>query len=318
MWILEGVERLRDLLPLFDKVDVDPMRGCQLIDADLLAQQYHPGVNVCWPLMIGQLYDWIAASSVGQTLAMTYPGDHEVVVLSADEAANIAPQRILLRELDQYADFDEFTYLYVPPLEPGHSFADLQQIVAHLRSPEGCPWDREQTLASLRQDLLSETVEVMEAVDLDGDDVDNGAHIAEELGDVMLLVTMMVQIAIDEGRFQMADVMHHIVRKLIRRHPHVFGDVTVDGSSEVTANWDAIKAQEKADKGQAAGSPLDGVPVYLPALEKARELQSKAAKAGMLDRSALAHSMPIISPSPRTSSTESAPANCSRSVPSAR
>src|SRR5690606_23844316 len=93
----------------------------------------------------------------------------------------------------------------------------------------------------------------------------------------------------DEGRFQMAKTIHSIVTKLIRRHPHVFGNEEVDGVQTVLANWDAIKAQEKAASGQTPGHPLDGVPAALPALEKARQLQSKAAKAGLLDRATLAH-----------------------------
>jgi tetrapyrrole methylase family protein/MazG family protein len=158
----------------------------------------------------------------------------------------------------------------------------------------GCPWDREQTLASLRKDLLSECVEVLEAIDLDTAGLDNPIHIAEELGDVLLLVTMMVQIAVDEGRFRMSNVVDQIVTKLIRRHPHVFGDVNVSGSEDVVVNWDAIKAQEKAEKGVLLESPFAGIPAELPALEKARELQSKAAKAGLLDRAALADSLPSL------------------------
>lgn len=283
---------MSDVLSLFDSVGVDPMGGCQVVDATLLAQQHHPAVNVCWPLLIGHLHDRALAAGVKQTLTNAYPDDHEVVVIHAEGTAGPALRRVALGELDQADGFDHPTNLFVPPLESGSSFTSLQEIVAHLRAPEGCPWDREQTLATLRRDLLGECVEVMEAIDLDAGGEDNSAHIAEELGDVMLLVTMMVQIAIDEDRFHMADVMHHIVTKLIRRHPHVFGDTAVDGASDVAANWDAIKAQERAVNGQTEASPVDGVPVHLPALEKARDLQSKAAKAGLLDRAALARSMP--------------------------
>ncbi len=165
------------------------------------------------------------------------------------------------------------------------------------RAPDGCPWDREQTLTSIRHDLLGETVEVLEAIDIEEANseeagIDNGEHIAEELGDVLMLATMMTQIAAEDGRFQMADVITNIVEKLIRRHPHVFGDQSVNGTDEVAVNWDAIKVQEKAGKGLAPAGPLDGVPAQLPALEKARKLQGKARKAGLLDRQALATSEP--------------------------
>ncbi|MEZ4622650.1 MAG: MazG nucleotide pyrophosphohydrolase domain-containing protein [Caldilineaceae bacterium] len=108
------------------------------------------------------------------------------------------------------------------------------------------------------------------------------------MGDLLMAGVLTLQIAIDDGRFQLADAMQSIVTKLIRRHPHVFGDVSVDGVDAIWANWDAIKAQEKAAKGQVVEHPLDGVPTALPALEKARALQSKAQKAGLLDRAAVA------------------------------
>ncbi|MCB0134478.1 MAG: hypothetical protein KDD75_05155, partial [Caldilineaceae bacterium] len=119
------------------------------------------------------------------------------------------------------------------------------------------------------------------------------AAICEELGDVLLSAVMMTQIATEEGRFQMGDAVRGIVTKLIRRHPHVFGDVSVSGVDHVLANWDVIKAQEKAEQGVTRG-PLDGIPPGLPALQKARKLQSKAAKAGLLDRAALAQSEPAV------------------------
>ncbi|MBV7336598.1 MazG family protein [Chloroflexi bacterium TSY] len=164
----------------------------------------------------------------------------------------------------------------------------MQEIVAHLRAPDGCPWDREQTLLTLREGLLNECHEVLEALDVEEGGVNNRESIIEELGDMFLVPTMMVQIACEEGRFQMADVMRGIVTKLIRRHPHVFSTVDVENVDEVLTNWDAIKAKEKADRGEIARDPLDGVPEALPALEKARKFQSKAVKAGLVDQELLA------------------------------
>jgi len=198
-----------------------------------------------------------------------------------------------LQELATLSLVDGNAILCVPPLPANSSFSALQAVIAHLRAPAGCPWDRKQTLMSMRHDLLGECAEVLEAIDRDSTR-DNGAHIAEELGDVMMAAVLMVQIATDTGRFHMADVMQGVVTKLIRRHPHVFGDVVVDGVATVLTQWDAIKAQEKAAKGQTQPHPLDGVPAALPALEKARELQSKAAKAGLLDRATLAQTDPTM------------------------
>lgn len=267
-------------------------QGYQCVPARYLLQSYHPVVEVELPLIISEL----TATHLPQIqtiLRNAYPATHPITLLKAPGEQSDAPaasQTTLIALTILPADAATLI-LCVPPLPAGSSFSALQAIVAHLRSPQGCPWDRKQTLQSMRHDLLSECAEVLEAIDLDGT-ADNGAHIAEELGDLFMAAVLIVQIAVDNGRFQMAQAMHSIVTKLIRRHPHVFGDVKVDGVETVLANWDVIKAQEKAAKGQTQTHPLDGVPAALPALEKARALQAKAAKAGLLDRVALAHSDP--------------------------
>ncbi len=290
--------------PTFAALGIDPMDGSQVIDGMLLAQQHHPQVEVGLPLLVAQVYARWLASEIKLTLLNAYPEEHCVNIV---QAAGSSAQKIItttLAELDHQDCFDHLTSLYIPPLPQYSSVSALQEIVAHLRAPEGCPWDREQTLDSMRHDLLSECAEVLEAIDADTPDNDNSSHIAEEIGDLIMAATLMIQIAIDEGRFCMSDAMHSIVTKLIRRHPHVFGDVTVDGTGAVLANWDAIKAQEKAAKGITQVHPLDGVPAALPALEKARQLQSKAKKAGLLDRKALAHENPALATAIGTSIDE--------------
>ncbi|MCB0071354.1 MAG: MazG family protein [Caldilineaceae bacterium] len=280
--------------PAFAAVGVDPMDGGQVVDAMLLAHMHHPKVEVGLPLLAAQVYARQVASDLKLTLMNAYPDEHPVTVIRGagtdDQRLHTTP----LHALDQADDFDHMTSVYVPPLDDARSFTDLQEIVAHLRAPEGCPWDQEQTLASLRQDLLGEAVEVLEAIDVEETGEDNSLHIAEELGDLLLLATMLIQIATEEGRFKMADVAQHIVHKLIRRHPHVFGDAEVESLDDIFTNWDAIKAEEKAAKGQPTDDPLAGVPPHLPALEKARKLQSKAQKAGLLDRAALAAQSPTL------------------------
>lgn len=279
--------------PCFAAVGVDLLDGSQVVDATLLAREHHPRLDVGLPLLVGQVYARWLASEVKLTLMNAYPDDHPVTLLRSIGTPQQQSIALPLHALDQGEHFDHLTSAYVPPLARG-SFTDLQEIIARLRAPEGCPWDREQTLASLRRDLLGECAEVLEAIDVEANGGDNSDHIAEELGDLLLVATMMVQIAADEERFRMADVIRLVVTKLIRRHPHVFGDTAVTGVDDVLANWDAIKAAEKAAKGTAPVGPLDGIPAVLPALEKARELQSKAAKAGLLDRKALATSNPAL------------------------
>jgi tetrapyrrole methylase family protein/MazG family protein len=279
--------------PTYAAVGVDMMDGGQVVDAMLLAQQHHPQVEVGLPLVVGQLYSAQVASDVKLTLMNGYPDEHPVTVVQAAGTAQQRTRTLPLLELDHGGDFDHLTSLYVPPLRYG-SFTDLQEIIALLRAPDGCPWDREQTLETLRKDLLGEVAEVLEAIDMEAGGQDNSAHIAEELGDLYLVATMMVQIATEEGRFKMAETIHGVVTKLIRRHPHVFGDSVVSSIEGLVQNWDAIKAAEKASKGQTQSSPLEGVPAHLPALEKARKLQSKAAKAGLLDRAALVQARPAL------------------------
>ena len=143
------------------------------------------------------------------------------------------------------------------------AYAALQDIVAHLRSPEGCPWDRELTWDKLRGSLLEETHELLAALD-----AADSTKIQEELGDLLLQVGLQAQIAAEEGRFRFGDVVAGIVAKLIRRHPHVFGDAVVSGTADVLTNWEAIKAAERQRSGEKR-SPLSGIPKGLPALAQA-------------------------------------------------
>ncbi|HWB57893.1 MAG TPA: nucleoside triphosphate pyrophosphohydrolase [Chthoniobacteraceae bacterium] len=153
----------------------------------------------------------------------------------------------------------------------------LRSIMARLRAPDGCPWDREQTHASLRAGLVEESHEVVEAIDNKDD-----AHLAEELGDLLLQVVFHSQIASEEGRFDFDTVARGISEKLVRRHPHVFGDVKAADSKEVLRQWDDIKRAEKAAKGIAPAEPsaLDGISSALPGLMRAEKVQKKAARVG--------------------------------------
>ncbi|MCW5964636.1 MAG: nucleoside triphosphate pyrophosphohydrolase [Bryobacterales bacterium] len=146
-----------------------------------------------------------------------------------------------------------------------------------LRAPGGCPWDREQTLATLKPYLLEESYEVLEAIDRK-----DWPGLCEELGDLLLQPVFQARIAEDEGRFTVADSLDAIVEKLIRRHPHVFGEVDAPTAADVLRNWEQIKREEKAESasGEPSGSMLDSVPRALPALAEAQRLTSRAAKVG--------------------------------------
>jgi nucleoside triphosphate diphosphatase len=150
------------------------------------------------------------------------------------------------------------------------AFRELCEVVARLRAPDGCPWDRQQTLESIKPYTLEETYELLEAID-SGDD----AAIAEELGDVLLQVVLDAQIGADERRFDLIAVVAGLTRKMVERHPHVFGDVTADGVDDVRQHWERIKRKEKQ-----RDSLLDGIPAELPQLARAARISAKAARAG--------------------------------------
>ena len=154
------------------------------------------------------------------------------------------------------------------------TFQTLIDIVARLRAPDGCPWDREQTHNSLKRNLLEESYEVIEAID-DGDP----EILAEELGDLIVQVAFHADIAKEAGHFQIEDVLRQINSKLVRRHPHVFADGHVEDAREVERNWEQIKEQELKAKG-GSKSPVEGIPSNLPALSYAQLMQDRVGKAG--------------------------------------
>ncbi|QDT39656.1 nucleoside triphosphate pyrophosphohydrolase [Stratiformator vulcanicus] len=151
------------------------------------------------------------------------------------------------------------------------AFARLCEIIARLRAPDGCPWDREQTLESIKPYTLEETYELLEAID-SGDD----EQIVEELGDVLLQVMLDSQIGADEGRFDIVPVIERLNDKLVRRHPHVFGEATAEKASDVSPLWEQAKAAEKSHR----ESIFDGIPVDLPQLARTAHVTKRAAKVG--------------------------------------
>jgi uncharacterized protein YabN with tetrapyrrole methylase and pyrophosphatase domain len=157
------------------------------------------------------------------------------------------------------------------------AIADLLKVMARLRSPKGCPWDREQNHKSLRWHAVEEVYELIDAIEA-GDD----HEMVEELGDLLLQVVFHCQLAKERGGFNFEDVARHITDKLIRRHPHVFGKLKVKDVDEVWANWEKIKHAEKHGTRHARPSALDGIPKHLPALLRAEKLMKKARRAKLV------------------------------------
>lgn len=250
----------------------DALDGLQVADATALACRHHPDLDPDRPALVAQTYARSVASDVKLSLLHVYPPEHPVTVVRAAGTPDERQETVALADLDRADRFDDRTTLGVPPLPRPGSLAALADVVAHLRAPDGCPWDREQTHQSLRPYLLEETYEVLHALDA-GDDL----ALADELGDVLLQIVLHAQLAVEEDRFTLADVIAGITEKIVRRHPHVFGDVAVTGSDEVRANWEALKRTEREGRGNE--DPLAGLPPALPALARAQAAQRKLADA---------------------------------------
>ncbi len=279
------VAGLSFLEPVCTVLGLDPLeRGLQLYDALELAAPDSPFIpstplDPTRDLLVGQLYDRMIASAVKLSLMDHYPAEHPVTVVRAAgipemEAVWTGP----LYELDRNEALDHLSTLYVPPLprlQARRESATLEWVCGRLRGPGGCPWDREQNHASLRNNLLEECYEVLEA--LDQEDME---RLREELGDLLMQVYLHAQLAREEGDFSLADVFESIISKLIRRHPHVFSSLEVSGSADVLRNWETIKATERAEEGREGASLLDGVPHTLPALAQAQAIGRRAARVG--------------------------------------
>ena len=210
-----------------------------------------------------------------------YPDEYPVTVIRSAGIPGVETvRRVPLYELDRDPEHDHLTSVWIPALSPEErrpSFYDLVRVMARLRDPDGgCPWDLKQTHQTLRRYVLEEAYEVAEAIDR-GDP----EHLCDELGDLLLQVVFHAQMAWEAGDFEADDVCAAIVQKLIRRHPHIFGEVKVDGAEEVLTNWEAIKATERAARGEERSkSLLDGISTSLPALMAALEMSKRAVKAG--------------------------------------
>lgn len=263
------------IAPTLARLGVDALNGLQVADAAELAVQYHPPLNPDVPAIIGQLYSRDVASGVKLTLMNQYPDDHPVMLAHAIGTPQERLEQVPLYELDQRDDIDHLMALYVPPLPQPSALETFQDTIAHLRAPDGCPWDREQTHLSLRRNLLEEAYEVLAALD-----AQDASALREEMGDLLLQIVLHTQIAVESGEFSMADVIAEIDAKIKRRHPHVFGHARVTGVGDVIANWETIKRSERARGGNGDKSALDGVPACLPALAQAEAYSERASRVG--------------------------------------
>lgn len=262
--------------PTLTALGVDALPGLYIADALDLATRAHPAFSPDSPALIAQLYSDTLASDVKLTLMNQYSDEQQVALVHAVGTTEEKVEWLPLHEIDQSENIAHLTSLYIPAIVQAGSFESFQNTVARLRAPDGCPWDREQTHQTLRTNLLEEAYESVAAID-----ADDPQMLREELGDLLLQVVLQTQIAIDDGEFQMADVIADINAKLIRRHPHVFGDKKVAGVDEVLVNWEKLKEQERAtNPKKKKEGVLSSVPLALPALIQAQTYQGRVGRLG--------------------------------------
>lgn len=260
------------------RVGVDPTEGLLVVDGiNLQAKILNPSLHT----IVVQVYNPEIAGDAKLTLMELYPDDYPVTVArAAGVEGEERIERVPLYELDRLDWIDHLTTLYVPATTEERivhrQFSKLVEIVRILRSPGGCPWDREQTHRSIRKHVIEEAYEVAEAIDLEDPDA-----LSEELGDLLLQVALHSQIAAEEGTFTIYDTLQAINDKLVRRHPHVFGEKGAENAEEALTNWEEIKRREKRDRGiPERSSLLDSVSGSMPAMWVAYRLQKKAAEVG--------------------------------------
>jgi tetrapyrrole methylase family protein/MazG family protein len=245
------------------------------------------GLTPMKPLLVTQVYNDRMAAAVKLALLERYPADHPSRIVMA--AGVPGAERVIdapLHELDRGHGINHLACVYLPPVEPLANARDLDALIyvmGRLRGPGGCPWDRKQTAQSIKHDMVEEVYEALDALDADDPDA-----FAEELGDVLMQVIFHAQLAA-AATFTLGDVVEHIVTKLVRRHPHVFGELEVRDADEVLANWQRIKGAEQAarrEQDAAADDYLEvteqlrSVPRAMPALEAGLEISRRAVAAG--------------------------------------
>ena len=264
----------RGIDELLARAGLDPADGVQAVAANRLpAVAFDPSL----PLLVlrgsatpdGTLPGRHARHGPHAVLGALYPPSHELHRLSDDTAVS----------LDALGD-DELLAddWVVPALDPIDNLASphgMAAISARLRAPDGCPWDRRQTHLTLRPYLLEEAYETVDAIEHG-----SPADLAEELGDLLLQVILHAQFAAEASEFDLTDVYRSIAGKIVRRHPHVFGDVVADSAEQVIRNWETIKADERADRGKERADAFGGVARALPALPASREIQERASALG--------------------------------------
>lgn len=261
---------LMQLAPVLSALGLQNAPKMVLLDAGLLNGLHIPPFPADTPALLLDI-PVAALENVQAVLQTVYADEHPLRIVDSD--ITVIDLTLSLLSVSEYSR--PLSAIYIPPLDEGTSLIAFQEIVAHLRAPDGCPWDKKQTHQTLRQHLLEESYEALAAMD-----DDDAPAMAEEFGDLLLQIVLNAQIANENKAFALSDVIKGIYDKIVRRHPHVFGDVNVDGVGEVLKNWEQLKEDERKTNGETEKGLLDGVPLLFPSLNQAQEYQERAARVG--------------------------------------
>ncbi|MBT3321266.1 MAG: nucleoside triphosphate pyrophosphohydrolase [Anaerolineae bacterium] len=258
------------MLNLLSTLNLENAEKLILLNADELKDAHVPPFQPDFPVLI-----WgnapLDLEGICRVLQTTYSVSHSLRI--ATESGVLTDLNLGL--LAANGKNTEVSAIFLSALDAGTSLSSFQEIVAHLRAPNGCPWDQKQTHKSLRPHLLEESYETLDAIG-----VSDYEGMAEEFGDLLLQIVLHAQIGTEESNFSMSEIIKGIYDKILRRHPHVFGEENLDSVDEVLSNWEALKEKERKDSGKSEKGILDGVPLSFPALNQSQEYQERAARVG--------------------------------------
>ena len=254
----------------FETLRLTPPSKLTLLDAHEFTPRHYPPTPPDVDTLILGVDTPELAMQVKNVLLATYRKEHNVFVIGEGK---MKEERLVKLEPSTF-NLNSSNCLFIPSAGDGTSFEAFAEIVAHLRAPDGCPWDKEQTHQTLRKHLLEESYETLSA--MDANDIDG---MREEFGDLLLQIVLNAYIGYQDDEFNFTEVVKNIHDKIVRRHPHVFEDLELDGVDGVLQNWEKLKEKERGNKKEEKGI-LDGVSPALPALTQAQEYQDRAARVG--------------------------------------
>jgi tetrapyrrole methylase family protein / MazG family protein len=262
-----------DLPKILDILKIADESQLILVNALDLSLKYYPTFAPDQNVLIFDVIPDKTLQNIILLLKKIYLEDNDCQILNIKTQTSWEVYKAKIKDIDQ---IQSNSVIFIPPALASSSLEAFEELIAHLRSPQGCPWDREQTHQTLRSNLLEETYEVIKA--LDENDI---SGLREEMGDLLLQIVLHSQISNESGEFNLSQVIQGIHTKLVYRHPHVFGDTNVVNAEGVIRNWEVLKSAERDENGKGEGqSILSGVPTAMPALSLAQEYQKRAARVG--------------------------------------